>query len=277
MTVTATKTITNNGIFGLNDVGHARTLTLQGTAASANYSGNDIAWGGNNLTVGNLVYAPAATLPSGTTVTLNNGLSFSAGVTAQAGSTIAVGVRTLTLGADSSFDGTVNVSGPTGQIAAGANAIVNTGTINVQAANGAAIACGAFTSSGTVNNGFTNTITASGNVAVSGTFGTPGNSTITMTGAGTTINTAVQIGSLTTSGAATVTVLTNALNLSGSLNLATGTSVSLAGLGATISGAATGAGTGTLNGGTAAVTIGATSRCRCIPRRTVRQASRERR
>ncbi|AEJ20634.1 autotransporter-associated beta strand repeat-containing protein [Gracilinema caldarium] len=251
LNVSAGSTVTNNGSFELNSGGGV--LTLQGTAASANYAGNDISWSGQDLTMGNLVYGPAANLPNLTDVSLNAAVTFTNGIVAVAGSSIAVGTTTLSLGAASTLNGTMTV-GAGGTVAAGANGITNGGAITFNG-GGSAINCGAFTSTGTINNTGTNTITASGNVAISGTFNTPGNSTLVMTGAGTTLNAGVQIGNLTTGGTATVTSLAN-LQLAGSLNLGTGTSLALGGFGAAITGSATGAGTAQLNGGSGLVTVG---------------------
>ncbi len=251
LNVSAGSTVTNSGAFELNAAGGV--LTLQGTAGSANYGGNDISWSGQDLTVGNLVYGPLASLPNLTDVSLNGPVTFTNGVTADPGSSLAVGTTTLTLGAASTLNGTMTV-GAGGTVAAGANAVTNGGTITFSG-GGSALNCGAFTSTGTINNTGTNTITASGNVAISGTFNTPGNSTLVMTGAGTTLNASVQIGNLTTGGGATVTSLAN-LQLAGSLSLGTGTSLALGGFGATFTGSAAGAGTAQLNGGSGLVTVG---------------------
>jgi hypothetical protein len=199
------------------------------------------------LTVlGNLEIQANQTLAVG-----NNVLSVT-GTTGNAG-TITLGNALATLTGTVTNDGVIS---RTGGSATSSGAVTNNGTLSFTATAGAAwTVSGNFTSTGTITNTVANTMSVSGDVAISGTFNTPLSSTITMTGAGTTVNTAVAIGNLTTSGAAAVTAVGNALNLSGALTIGTGTSLSLAGLGATISGAATGAGTGTLNGGTAAVTI----------------------
>ena len=127
LAVTAGDTLQNNGTFGLNGTGG--TLTLQGSAASANYAGNDIVWGGQSLTMGDLIYGPGTSLSSGTTLTLNNAVTMTGGMTTVALSTVAVGTFTLSLGASSTFAGNVNLGGGTGQIGAAGHNIGNTGTI----------------------------------------------------------------------------------------------------------------------------------------------------
>ncbi len=268
------------------------TLSSPGTTT---LSGNEIDLNSRTLRIGGFSTNVLHTLNGANdTLVLTGSATFSGGLTLSgAGSQVQVGTQTLTVTGLTVTTGTVTVS--TGSIAAGASAVntgasgavtfsgagsmssgavtnagsitlaggtASTGTVNNSgtvtfgtAAGASWTVTGNFTSSGTVTNTVANTLSVSGNLAVSGTFNTPGNSTITMTGAGTTVNTAVQVGNLTTGGAATVTATGNALNLAGALTVGTGTSVSLAGLGATITGAATGAGTGTLNGGTAGVTI----------------------
>ena len=255
LNVTSGSTVQNDGTFGLDDDTGGNTLTLQGTAASATFSGTDVSWVGNDLTLGNFVYGPGTGLANTTTVTLNNNVTFTNGVALVAGSALSVGGNTATLSANSSNAGQITVGG--GSLAAGVNDFNNTGTLVFDTAGGSTVTAAAFTSSGTITNNQTNTITASGNVDISGTYdGTVTDGTVVMTGGGTTINTAVQIGNLSTSGTATVSAVTNGVNLAGDLSVADGTSLSLGTLGATIAGTATGAGTGALNGGSAAVDVG---------------------
>jgi hypothetical protein len=258
LNVASGSTITNNGAFYL--VSSGGTLTLQGTAASATFTGNNISWDVNDVTMGNLIYnaSAAPALASGTVVTLNNPVTFSDGITTVGGSTIDANSRTLTLGAASSNAGVLSVT--TGTIAAGANSLTNTnaitftgagsltcgaltnnaggtitlagGTVNTGAvtnsgsivfgtANGAAWSAAAFSSSGAITNTYVNAITASGNVTISGTFSDTANSTLVMTGGGTTLGASIPLGHFTVNSGGTVT-LASACEFDGNIAISSG-------------------------------------------------------
>lgn len=204
--------------------GAGDSLVLTGAATfsdglTLNAAGSQVQVGAQTLTVTGL------TVTTGT-VTVSTG-SIAAGASAvntgAGGAVTFSGAGSMTSGAVTNA-GAITLAGGT----ASTGAVNNTGTITLGTAAGASwTVAGNFTSSGTVTNTVVNSITVAGNVSVSGTFGGPTtNSTITLTGAGRTINTAVPIGNLATSGAGTtVTVVTNALNLAGTLTVATGTSL----------------------------------------------------
>jgi autotransporter-associated beta strand protein len=224
--VTVTTGVTNNGSFTMNDNAGANTLTMDAGGGSFTFTGNDIAYGGADLTIGGVDYLTNTAVPAGSVVTLNAGSTFDAvsiqGAAAQfdtAGNTLTAG-GAITVG-DGTNGGTLTVGSGGSISAAGQNLTVNAdGTL----ASSGTITVTGFDSSGSVTNPAANSISAGGNVTIGGSFGTPANNSLTMTGAGTTLDAAVQIGSLTINPGAGNTVATlNNLSLNGSLDIQTGT------------------------------------------------------
>ncbi|MCK4905286.1 hypothetical protein KAS42_03475, partial [bacterium] len=227
---TTTISLDNTAIFTNSSViqvtNSSNTCTIQAdVAGTATFTGTDIDYNGNRITLSRLTYNPAVSLGEGGTVneriTLGDAVTFAGTITINGLNAtgplytgIAIGINTLTAqGTITNTKGYIPIFAG-GSIAAGANAIDNQATGYIY--NSGSIICGNFTNTGTYGNTAVNTITSSGDVVISSFGGTTTNNTLTMSGASKTINASVTIGNLTIS-AGTTLPLTNILTLNGNL------------------------------------------------------------